>query len=117
MTPHCRTCGQRLNQPHPTASIDCGGDCMGCMAVVFNDPDCAAALAPLPLDRHPHNNTDRTSVLVSPLGAVGWEVFRLTAGYLACLPDATALPGLFPTYDAAKAAQVQAWAPLKGPLP
>jgi hypothetical protein len=41
----CRICGCLLNDPNePVASQDCGGDCLQCMAVIGEDPDCIAAL-------------------------------------------------------------------------
>ncbi len=42
----CLICGRKLDDPSdPVRSINCGGDCLQCMATVGQDPDCIAALA------------------------------------------------------------------------
>lgn len=41
----CHICKKLLNDPSsPKLSMDCGGDCLECMAVVGNDPECTAEL-------------------------------------------------------------------------
>lgn len=37
---HCLTCKRVLNDPAEPDSLDCGGDCRGCMRDIFLDPDC-----------------------------------------------------------------------------
>lgn len=41
---HCETCGRELDVPGIPESVDCGGDCRGCMAHIFLDPDEREAL-------------------------------------------------------------------------
>jgi len=40
---HCNICHQLLNQPSDPLSMDCGGDCVKCMADA-GDPDCIATV-------------------------------------------------------------------------
>lgn len=37
---NCSLCGRPLNMVNDPLSEDCGGDCLYCMAVVVEDPDC-----------------------------------------------------------------------------
>jgi hypothetical protein len=43
---HCAICGRPLNNAEDPLSVDCGGDCLGCMADC-EDPDCVAAVRAL----------------------------------------------------------------------
>jgi hypothetical protein len=48
MTPEtCLICKRELDQPGDPSTRDCGGDCLRCMAVYGNDPDCIAAMRKL----------------------------------------------------------------------
>jgi hypothetical protein len=40
----CSICGRPLGQPNDILSDDCGGDCLLCMAVIVEDPDCVARI-------------------------------------------------------------------------
>jgi len=40
---NCKTCGQELNVPFKPDTLDCGGDCLRCMAD-FDDPECVETL-------------------------------------------------------------------------
>ncbi|MES2148526.1 MAG: hypothetical protein V4508_01920 [Pseudomonadota bacterium] len=42
----CNICGRALDNPADPYSVDCGGDCLQCMAD-SGDPDCAATVAHL----------------------------------------------------------------------
>ena len=42
-TPRCRICGQELNVPLRPETLDCGGDCLKCMAD-SGDPECVETL-------------------------------------------------------------------------
>jgi hypothetical protein len=44
---HCRICKRELNQPSDPLSVDCGGDCLGCMAEA-GDPDAINVVASIP---------------------------------------------------------------------
>jgi hypothetical protein len=39
----CGICGQELNVPFKPETLDCGGDCLSCMAD-SDDPECAETL-------------------------------------------------------------------------
>lgn len=41
---HCKICKGPLNVPDRPETEDCGGDCLMCMAVIGEDPDCEHAL-------------------------------------------------------------------------
>lgn len=41
---HCQICGVPLDQPDKPETLDCGGDCLKCMADVAGDPDCIEAM-------------------------------------------------------------------------
>lgn len=41
--PHCSICGVELDQPDKPLTLDCGGDCVECMADA-GDPDCQRAV-------------------------------------------------------------------------
>lgn len=43
---HCAICGRPLDVADDPLSVDCGGDCLGCMADC-GDPDCVAAVEAL----------------------------------------------------------------------
>lgn len=42
----CHICQRTLNVPEEPDTLDCGGDCLSCMATA-GDPDCADAMAAL----------------------------------------------------------------------
>lgn len=39
----CAICKRPLDEPDDPFSRDCGGDCLGCMANIADDPDCIIA--------------------------------------------------------------------------
>jgi len=41
----CNICKRKLDNPEDDYSTDCGGDCVWCMAVVAEDPDCIESVA------------------------------------------------------------------------
>jgi len=41
----CNICGIELNQDNNPTTRDCGGDCLKCMAIIAEDPDCQEELA------------------------------------------------------------------------
>lgn len=43
-TPNCNICRRALNVPDDDTTLDCGGDCLRCMADIGDDPDCIAAM-------------------------------------------------------------------------
>lgn len=51
----CQICSRLLNdQADPVRSMDCGGDCLKCMADC-GDPDCIAEMAKLEPDQYSVN--------------------------------------------------------------
>lgn len=46
----CSTCGRVLDETGEPFSVDCGGDCIGCMIFVGGDPDCLQAMKAERLD-------------------------------------------------------------------
>ena len=36
----CSICKRPLDSPSDPTSLDCGGDCLRCMALIAEDPDC-----------------------------------------------------------------------------
>ena len=40
----CLICRRLLDQPDDETTLDCGGDCLRCMAEIGEDPDCIKAL-------------------------------------------------------------------------
>lgn len=40
----CNICGKELNVKDKPRSEDCGGDCLECMAITGEDPDCIEKL-------------------------------------------------------------------------
>lgn len=40
----CGICGRTLDDPADETTRDCGGDCLQCMAVYGQDPDCIEAM-------------------------------------------------------------------------
>ncbi len=40
----CNICGSSLSDDPKSIRYDCGGDCMKCMADIFEDPECIAAI-------------------------------------------------------------------------
>ncbi len=53
----CLTCGRKLNVAGDRRTLDCGGDCRQCMAVIGGDPDCIDAIAGRPT-REPEASVD-----------------------------------------------------------
>ncbi len=43
---YCQTCGQPMSLEHESLSLDCGGDCLSCMAW-HGDPDALKAVGKL----------------------------------------------------------------------
>lgn len=43
----CKFCRRELNQPEFADTLDCGGDCLRCMAEIVEDPDCVEAIRAL----------------------------------------------------------------------
>ena len=41
---NCSICGRTLNDPLVPESLDCGGDCLKCMAEIGEDPECVYAM-------------------------------------------------------------------------
>ncbi len=41
---YCRICKRRLNSLSDFSTLDCGGDCLRCMAEIGEDPDCIKAM-------------------------------------------------------------------------
>lgn len=40
----CYVCNVELDQPDLPETKSCGGDCLKCMAEIFEDPDCINAM-------------------------------------------------------------------------
>lgn len=43
---NCNICKRPMDDPNVRGSRDCGGDCLRCMALFAEDPDCIAELYP-----------------------------------------------------------------------
>lgn len=52
VTSRCRICGQALNAPSKPETLDCGGDCLKCMAD-SGDPECVETLRQALVHRNP----------------------------------------------------------------
>lgn len=51
MSEHCKICGEPFDDG---LHKDCGGDCLTCMAVVGEDPDCQRALVDMYVAQRAH---------------------------------------------------------------
>lgn len=41
---NCHYCKRKLDNPEDPTTVDCGGDCVKCMAEIAGDPDCVAEM-------------------------------------------------------------------------
>lgn len=76
----CRICQRLLNDELVPESLDCGGDCLECMAVVADDPDCVRAMMRISRERH-HDHVCLSLIVSSylptvPKGIAGWLTAR-----------------------------------------
>jgi hypothetical protein len=47
---NCSICKVELNVEGRPETLDCGGDCLACMAFIGNDPDCVATIKTLSME-------------------------------------------------------------------
>jgi len=55
----CNICGIQLNQARKPDTLDCGGDCLRCMAE-FDDPECVEVMQELEPDNPKWKTDDAT---------------------------------------------------------
>lgn len=76
MAAACHFCRRLLDQPDDPTTLDCGGDCLKCMAEIAEDPDCITAMKGIKM------TLEETIKQATPLGGIyqhacpgGWTAY------------------------------------------